>query len=412
MNRKLKGILLALVLSSSCGGGGTEEGVDAPFCRLVDASGQALSGIQVPAQGLTQEVGVEALDMWTVTSGADWVGVSPVRGNKYGKFTVTVLRNNGDAARSAVITVKCQGVDPVTLAVEQAAGGASGKAGLRFMTFNIRTGGSADGSSDEAGHEWSSVRKQPVLAMFSDINPDVAVLQECRQEQLNDLEPALSSYAFYRYACDGVLKSGATASCTSNVFKNNGARNVIMLRKSRFIMSQWGVFWLSETPDTPSEGFGTASKKVTLWLKIRDKDTGREFYVFNIHFITPGKGDVLLPCANRTVDRMKTILGDMTESGLSTSDKTVFLAGDFNAVETDSRIAPVTTYMHYARTDAPISDPSMTYNSFSQTVSEWKRLDHIFYLGATPQVYKVVNENKYGTDLISDHFPVYCDFEY
>ena len=410
MNRKLL-ILLSFLLPLSCGGGGPEEETT-PFCRLVGADGKAVSGVSGPAKGQTLEIGVEALGMWTVSSNADWVGISPSRGNKYGKFTLTVLRNSVAAPRSAVVTVKADGADPVTLAVDQEkADGTPGKSALRFMSFNIRTGGKADGSTDEAGHEWSTVRKPAVFAMFSETDPDIAVLQECRQEQLNDIEPALSGYTYYRYACDGVLKSGATASCTSNVFQNSGARNVVMLRKNRFSMLQWGVFWLSETPDTPSAGFGTASKKVTLWLKVRDQEAGKDFYVFNIHFITPGKGDVLLPCANCTVERMKLILGDMTEAGKTTSSAVVFLAGDFNAHDADSRIAPVTDYLYNARSDALLSDPSMTYNSFSTKVSDWKRLDHIFYAGAKPQVFKVVNENKYGTEFISDHFPVYCDFE-
>ena len=410
MNRKVLSalLLLAATLSGLFSCGKAPQGSDAisSYCRVKDSSGNTLTSIESTYEGLTAKINVESDLIWSVSASDDWMGVAPSLGNKYGSFTLTVFSNRTSESRTGTVTVSAKGVDPVLISVRQ-----SGKEGavddnsldIRFMSFNIRTGGKSDGSTDEPGHEWATVRKPAVFKMFGEIDPDIAVLQECRQEQLNDFEATLTGYSYFRYACDGVLKSGATESCTTNIFKNSGARNVIMVKKSAYDMVEWGRFWLSDTPSVVSTFPETESKKVTLWVKLRERATKKDIYVFNIHFITPGKGDCLLKCANCTVEQMKSILGDTALP--------VFLAGDFNAVDTDSRIAPVPAYMNNARFDAPVTDPSMTYNHFSTSNSDWKRLDHIFYLNAQPQRFKVVNETTYGTELISDHWPVFCDFK-
>lgn len=273
---------------------------------------------------------------------------------------------------------------------------------LKVMSFNVRVGGKEDGSTDEPGHEWATVRKEAVMNMFEDIDPDIAILQEARQEQLADFEERLQRYAFYRYACDGLLKDGYSDICTFNVFLNNGARNVIMLRKERYSMTGWGRFWLSETPDEPSAGFGTGSKKVVLWLKVRDFVTKKEFFVFDVHFITPGKGDVLSECASLLAGKAR----EITASG----PEPVFVAGDFNCDEGDGRIAPFTGDFLSARALANGSDQGPTYNKFSEDRSDWKRLDHIFFLHAEPVSFKVISSSGYGTAFISDHWPVVAEF--
>ena len=405
---------LSALLSFSCNGGGGGETASTYYCTLHNASGDALTELNVPSAGGSFEVSVKASGMWTVSSDADWVVPSPSRGNLHGTTTLSVYRNSTKSARTATVKVTCSGVEPAVLTLSQEAGGSGTDVStLRFMTFNIRTGGKSDGSTDVEGHEWTKVRKPAVLAMFNELSPDIAVLQECRQEQLNDLEASLGDYLYGRYACDSVLRSGSgiATTCMSNVFKNSGARSVIMFKKALFDMREWGVFWLSETPENgPATGFGTGVKKACLWMKLFDKSSSKEIYVVNIHYVTPGKGDVLLKCAQTNVDMIKKIIGDSTVSGQGTTEKTLFLAGDFNANDADSRIAPVLEYLPYARLDARVTDPSLTYNGFNTDSSAWKRLDHIFYFNATPETYKVVNEDKYGTAFISDHFPVYCDF--
>ena len=291
---------------------------------------------------------------------------------------------------------------------------------VRLMSFNILQGGKADGSTDSAGHEWSKVRKTPCLNMFKEINPDIIMLQECRREQLKDLKANLSGYTFYSYAKDGVLASGYQDGDAANdaSFKNGGQRNVILLRTSLFKVLDWGRFWLSETPSTPSQGFGTTGQKITLWLKVHSLAGDFDFYLFNTHFIPQSYGnavspkvDVITPCAELNVRKMKEILGDKTTSGKGNDPSVVFFAGDLNCNHASEKMASVNDYLYRAGGEAGVKDDSMTFNGFRTDRSTWTLIDHIYYKNAVPKVYKVVNEATYGTEFLSDHFPVYCDFE-
>ncbi|MBO4671109.1 MAG: Ig-like domain-containing protein [Bacteroidales bacterium] len=286
------------------------------------------------------------------------------------------------------------------------------KFSFRLMTFNILQGGKSDGTTDKEGHEWNTVRKTPCLNMFKDTDPDIIMLQECRREQLKNLKSSMTGYTFYSYAKDGVLASGYTAGDATNdsSFKNGGQRNVILLRTSLFETLEWGRFWLSDTPDTPSNGFGTTGQKITLWLKVRHKGSGAAFYLFNTHFIPQSYGnavnpvvDVIPPCASVNVAQMKKILGN--------TNAPVFFAGDLNCSNSSDKMAAVNSYLRHAGMDAPDTDKSMTFNGFRDDATSWTLMDHIYYDNASPKVYKVVNSDGYGTKFISDHFPVYCDFE-
>ena len=282
---------------------------------------------------------------------------------------------------------------------------------LRIMSFNILQGGKKDGSTDTAGHEWTTVRKGPCVSMFKDIDPDIAILQECRREQLNDLKASLTGYTYYCYAKDGVLASGYSKGDAANdaSFKNAGQRNVIMLRAGMFTVLEWGRYWLSDTPDTPSTGFGTTGQKVTLWQKLLHNESGKEFYIFNTHNIPQSYGnavspvvDVITPCNKVNIEQMKAIVGS---SGLP-----LFFGGDLNSNDASDRMAELNAFLHRSASDVSEKDPSMTFNGFREDSSTWTLLDHIYYRGATPLTYKVVNSAGYGTRFISDHFPIYCDF--
>ena len=278
-------------------------------------------------------------------------------------------------------------------------------------------GGKKDGSTDQAGHEWSTVRRAPCVKMFNETDPDIIMLQECRREELNDLKADLGGYEYYSYAKDGVLASGYSEGDATNdaSFKNGGQRDVIMLRSGMFEMTQWGRFWLSDTPDVPSTGFGTTGQKITLWLKLRHRESNTLFYVFNTHFIpqtyaTEAVPDCISPSGRVNIEQIKAVLGDKTSGGKGDCPETVFFAGDMNAPNTDERMAVVNDYMYCSRVSAPESDNSMTYNGFRTDPATWYNLDHIYYKNATPLVFKVVSGDGYGTRFISDHFPVYSDF--
>ncbi|MGX8707724.1 MAG: Omp28-related outer membrane protein, partial [Bacteroidales bacterium] len=69
--------------------------------------------------GSTANVSISSNVKWTVTGSADWVGLSPVEGERNGSVQVTVGRYEVQGSRSATITVRGEGGVSKTIAVVQ-----------------------------------------------------------------------------------------------------------------------------------------------------------------------------------------------------------------------------------------------------------------------------------------------------
>lgn len=283
------------------------------------------------------------------------------------------------------------------------------KLSFRLMSFNIR-----ESTAEVSGNEWSR-RQAAVYRMFQDIKPDLVAFQELRREQYQYLKEKFGAdYTFFTYAKDGKLASGRVADITDDTsFANGGQRQAYMIRTSMFEMLEWGRYWFSETPDKSSYSWDAGTPKLTLWLKIKAKATGKEFWIFNTHFFP--SGDVgKLHCTLMSVERMKQAVGDTTKEGKGTNDKTIFFCADCNMEYADgqNRLAAMKDWMWHGNMDAPQRDDSKTYNGFRDNPATWTTIDHIFYRNAVNKGYKVVDdESKYGVRFISDHFPIYVDFE-
>jgi endonuclease/exonuclease/phosphatase (EEP) superfamily protein YafD len=77
-----------------------------------------------------------------------------------------------------------------------------------------------------------------------------------------------------------------------------------------------------------------------------------------------------------------------------------------------NRLAAMKDWMWHGNVNAPQRDDSKTYSGFRDNPATWTTIDHIFYRNAVNKGYKVVDdETKYGVRFISDHFPIYVDFE-
>ncbi len=275
---------------------------------------------------------------------------------------------------------------------------------FRLMSFNI-----LQSKDEDEGHTWAEFREEPCRKMFAEVKPDIICLQECRRTQLDFMKENFPEYSYFQYAKDGVKKAGSedVEVCDDDsIFKNGGHRDVIALRTTGFAMIGWGKYWFSETPDKSSytgelfEDGGTP--KLTLWLKVREKKTGLVFYVWNTHFFPRGDNG-RKQCGIMSVERMKAECG---------ADDPVFFCGDLNRAYEHSDLKPLRDWMGHARTDAKETDDSPTYTGFRTDSSTWTWIDHIFYRNAKAVRYHVVSEPlSGGTSVLSDHFPIWADFE-
>jgi endonuclease/exonuclease/phosphatase family metal-dependent hydrolase len=141
----------------------------------------------------------------------------------------------------------------------------TGPAGsIKVMTFNIRTATATD-----LLNNWAFRRKSVCDTMAADA-PDIMGLQEAKHSQVDDIAKALPQYSNYAV---GRVDGGSW-----------GETNAIFYRTSRFNRLDSGTFWYSDTPNKPgSRGWGNIFPRICSWVWLADKQTGKNFYVYNMH---------------------------------------------------------------------------------------------------------------------------------
>lgn len=266
---------------------------------------------------------------------------------------------------------------------------------MRIMQFNI-----LQGKDEPAGHEWSSVRKEPCFKMLNETAPDIICFEEARKTQCNDLASKFPQYSQVKHPKD-------------NIESNGGQRDLIMYRSDKFDLLDWDKYWFSVDETSSGDRFCPAgvtnstsktTQKLTVWAHFRENVSKRDFYVFCTHFFA----DV-----DELAQRTKCVELSLTHIKAIDPKTPVFFCGDLNinycSENGRALLAPMFEYMESAAVSADMHDSptATTYNKFGASTSV---LDYIFYRNATALTYKIINSAGYGTEYISDHYPVCSDF--
>lgn len=256
---------------------------------------------------------------------------------------------------------------------------------IRVMTFNIRLSPSDDFDGDNC---WNK-RREAVIRMISESNPDLFGIQEGIIHQVNYMEENLPGYGRYGVCRDDGLERGEA--------------NAIFWRKDRFGLVKCDTYWLSETPDTVSLGWDGACRRIVTWAQLRDRESGRSIWFFNTHFDHVGK--VAREEAGKLiVERMKEIVPD---------GDVIFLTGDFNANWDNTILEPIRGMLQNCRETAPVTDNRNTFNNWGKVPAEGEDeiIDHIFYRGVGAERYELLTGD-YGAAFVSDHWPVLGTFRF
>ena len=56
---------------------------------------------------------------------------------------------------------------------------------------------------------------------------------------------------------------------------DGGEHLMIMYRRSKYILLDSGFFWISPTPECPSRGWDAMCRRVTVWVQLKDRKTGK-----------------------------------------------------------------------------------------------------------------------------------------
>ena len=255
------------------------------------------------------------------------------------------------------------------------------EAALKVISYNVRYTG--EPTTDGENH-WS-YRRHASINMVREERPALIGTQEVLAEQLEFLSENLPEYEAVGVGRD----DGVSA----------GEHMAIFYRKEAVEMLDWGTFWLSPTPDSPTMGWDAACYRTCTWARLRDRASGKEFAVMNTHL--DHIGQVAREQSIRLLmQRMSELVGE---------EMPVVMTGDFNSTTDQPIYAPLKAAMQDAREVAPASDPRSTFNGWGRGNGV---IDHIFVRGVEVDRFEVLCDKNYGAPYISDHYPVAAEIRF
>jgi endonuclease/exonuclease/phosphatase family metal-dependent hydrolase len=248
-----------------------------------------------------------------------------------------------------------------------------------FITYNIRFDNPGDGEN-----RWDA-RKENLVSLLREYNPDIFGIQEGLIHQVKYIDSVLADYNFLGKGRDDGMEAGEFCA--------------IFFKKAEFLLLQQGLFWLSETPGTPSRGWDAALNRICVYGLFESTSTRHRFLVFNTHLDHIG-----------VLAREKSIELILEKADTLNPDHLpVIILGDFNLEPGDRAFENLLNrYMDSkSACTGEISGPEGTYNAFRFDLPVTQRIDYIFISKGKSEVkkYQVIADANDGL-YPSDHCPV------
>ena len=253
---------------------------------------------------------------------------------------------------------------------------------LQVMTFNLRY------ADQTPPHSWP--QRRPVTSeLLRQFAPDIIGTQEGFYSVLRDIGRDRPEFDWIGTGRDG---------------GSNGEFAAIFYRRDRFEPLEFDHFWLSDTPDVvASSSWGNRCVRMASWVRLRELQSGREFYVCNTHLdhesqIARERGAALIAA------RLSELRIELP----------IILTGDFNADARSNRAYD--TLIEAGFSDAWFgaeerSGPNVaSFHGYQAPVSG-AHIDWILTRGAVQsKAARLVNFSMNG-QMPSDHFPVIATLE-
>lgn len=255
--------------------------------------------------------------------------------------------------------------------------------GLSIASWNIKT---IEVKRVYQVEEWNE--RVPYTVEFIEMmDNDVIGMQEATLIQIDSL---LNRMPQYRY----VGKASRDG-------KKSGNYNPIFYKHEKLDLVDSRTFWLSETPNKPSMGWDTDSKRVCTWALFREKSSGATFSVYNTHLDHIGE--------NARVNGIRLILDSLARR----SGAPVFLMGDFNS-ERGGDVYNLVGNSGLVKDSYGVAQKKLasggTFNAFDPGKEPRKIIDFVFVNEMVEVMrYSVLNNFYWKSGkprYYSDHFPV------
>jgi len=256
------------------------------------------------------------------------------------------------------------------------------KTSVNIISYNIRLNTTADGVN-----AWP-LRTEKVTRLLRFHQADIFDVQEALPEQVKDLEKAFPDFDHFGVGRDDGI--------------SQGEHMTVFYLKSRFEKLDAGTFWLNEATDKPGFGWDAAYNRTCTWVKLKDRNTGKSFLVFNTHFDNRG--------SEARAESSKLILKFMKK--INQENLPFILTGDFNATP-DSE--PVQTILSELKNSRSISEttpygPEGTSGGFEVKEKD-KIIDFIFVNDKVKILRHGHLSDSFGLFYPSDHLPVLAEVE-
>lgn len=254
---------------------------------------------------------------------------------------------------------------------------------LTVMSWNIRLD-----TPDDGIHQWTN-RKDALCSEIITRNPDILGVQEAKYNQMKDMRKRLPGYKSVGVGRDDGHKAGEFSA--------------VFYRKKHLKALQSGTFWLSQAPDVPgSRGWDAACNRVVSWVELKDKSTGRQFFVFNTHFDHVGE-EARIQSAQLILKKMGELAGR----------NPVILTGDFN-VTSKSKAYRILTFSENEvtlsdsrkRANAEITGPDFSFVSFDTEFVPTELIDFVLTTWDFEVISNDIFDFRSRGIYLSDHLPV------
>lgn len=173
----------------------------------------------------------------------------------------------------------------------------------------------------------------------------------------------------------------------------------IYYSESKFDLIDKGGFWLSETPDVMSKGWGAAFNRVCSYVILAQKTDGKQLVVFNTHLDNVSE--------EARINGIKLVLQKIEQFGGMPS----IIMGDFNTGENTETYRAAVSLFNDAKYQTADTDSGATYQGYGQSLNN-ENLDYFMLskTGIETLSYKVLRDTYDGV-YPSDHFPIRLDMK-
>lgn len=251
---------------------------------------------------------------------------------------------------------------------------------IRVMSFNIRYG--------DLGVLAAEDRYYMIEQSIEKGMPDSLGVQEATPEWMSYLGEALEAYDYVGVGRDNGVDEGEYAA--------------VFYLKDKYTPVDSGTFWLSDTPDKVSKGWGADCYRICTWVILENKATGEQYVHMNAHF-DYANDDIRFNSADLILEKAKEF-GDIPV--VYTADMNFSEDSEFFEYMLDDG------YLLNARTLAEDSMDYLTYHDRKPDTHENSKIDFIMVSDKfSVDSYRVVTAGIDGK-YVSDHFPIYADMEF